>query len=56
MQSPDEVKKEVRRVIDIMNQNGGYIFMGAHFIQDDTPVENIIAMYEEASGEKIAEE
>ncbi|MBE9512115.1 MAG: hypothetical protein IMY71_14695 [Bacteroidetes bacterium] len=41
-----EVRSEVERLIDIFGRDGGYIVCAAHAIQPDTPVENILAMYE----------
>ena len=46
--SPEEVKNAVRRAISILGKDGGYIMTAAHNIQNDTPVENIIAMYDPA--------
>jgi len=46
--TPQEVRKEVRRIIEIFSLNGGYIFSGCHNIQNDVPPENIIAMFDEA--------
>ncbi|HRR36403.1 MAG TPA: uroporphyrinogen decarboxylase family protein, partial [Clostridia bacterium] len=40
----EEVKKEVRRVSDILSENGGYILASSHNVQPDVPVENIDAM------------
>ncbi len=42
----DEIKTEVKRRIEILGKGGGYIIAPAHNIQDDTPVENILAFYE----------
>ena len=44
----EEVRGEVCRLIDILGQQGGYIVCSAHAFQPDTPVENILAMYEAA--------
>ena len=46
---PEEVAETVNRTIDILSKDGGYILTSAHYIQADTPVENIIAMYETAN-------
>ena len=43
---PEEIKSEVKRRIDILGAGGGYIVAPAHNIQDDTPVENILALFE----------
>ncbi len=44
-----DVRKEVRRVIDIMAPGGGYCLAPSHDLMlDEFPVENVIAMYDEA--------
>ena len=45
--SPDEVKHDVRERIQHLARGGGFIFGTVHNIQDDVPVENIIAMLDE---------
>ena len=47
--SAAEVRQEVRRLLDLFADDGGYIVCPAHAIQPDTPAENIVALYEEAS-------
>jgi len=44
----DEVREEVRKRIDILGRNGGYVLAPVHNIQPDVPAENIMAMVEEA--------
>ena len=44
----DEVRAEVRRMIDIMGPGGGYVLNSVHNIQPDVPPENVVAMFEEA--------
>lgn len=44
--TPDEVKNEVKRRIQDLAPNGGFIFAQVHNIQPDVPPENIMAMYE----------
>jgi uroporphyrinogen decarboxylase len=44
--SPAEVKSEVKRVIETLGRNGGYIAAPVHNLQADVPVENIIALSE----------
>jgi uroporphyrinogen decarboxylase len=44
----DNVKDEVKRAIDLLGPAGGYILGTSHNIQPDTPLENILAMYETA--------
>lgn len=44
--TPDVIKQEIRRIIDIMKIDGGYISAPTHAITFDIPAENIIAMLE----------
>jgi uroporphyrinogen decarboxylase len=44
--SVDEVRQEVIDNITIFGPNGGYILAPCHNIQPNTPIENIIAMYQ----------
>lgn len=44
--SPADIKNEVERLAGIYGENGGYILAPAHNIQDDTPLENILAMFD----------
>lgn len=48
VKSPREIREEVRRVIRALAPGGGYILAPSHNIQDDTPPENIVAMYDAA--------
>lgn len=48
--SEKEVRREVKRTISVLGENGGYILSPTHMIQSDTPIENILAVYEEAQG------
>ena len=47
--TPGEVKGEVKRILSVMDHNGGYILSPAHTIQYDVPAENVIAIYEGAN-------
>lgn len=51
--SPEDVRGAVRRTIQVLGAQGGYILAPTHALQPDTPVENIIAMYEEAQQRNI---
>ena len=43
----EEVKIESKRIVEALMKGGGYIFAPGHpVLQDDIPVENILAMYE----------
>ena len=47
--SADDVRAEVRRLIDVLAADRtGYILAPCHNIQANTPIENILAMYDEA--------
>lgn len=41
--TPEEVRREVRRLIGTLGQDGGYVIAPAHNMQDDVPPENIVA-------------
>ncbi len=43
--TPDEVQAEVQERCRVLGRGGGYICTSAHYIQADTPLANIIAMY-----------
>ncbi|RME05452.1 MAG: hypothetical protein D6803_08895 [Anaerolineae bacterium] len=42
--TPEEVRQEVRRVIEILGPGGGYMVASVHTIMDDVPPENVLAM------------
>jgi uroporphyrinogen decarboxylase len=42
--TPDEVRDEVRRVIELLGPGGGYMVSSVHTIMDDVPAANIVAM------------
>ena len=44
--SPQEIVAEVNHLMDEVGQGGGYILAPSHKIQPDTPIENILAVYE----------
>ncbi|MDW8226582.1 MAG: uroporphyrinogen decarboxylase family protein, partial [Anaerolineales bacterium] len=45
-----QCRAEARHRLDVIAQGGGYIFAPAHCIQPDTPIENVLAVFEEALG------
>jgi len=45
--TPEDVALEVRERINTAGKNGGFIVAPAHNLQPDTPVENILALYDE---------
>jgi uroporphyrinogen decarboxylase len=42
--TPEQVRQEVRRVIDILGPGGGYMAAAVHTILDEVPAENVLAM------------
>ncbi|WP_430817183.1 uroporphyrinogen decarboxylase family protein [Carboxylicivirga sp. RSCT41] len=44
--TPEEIKAEAIRRAGILGKDGGYIIAPAHNIQEDTSVENILALFE----------
>jgi uroporphyrinogen decarboxylase len=44
--SPDDVRGEVRRLVEHCGRGGGYVVGPANGITEDIPPENIVAMYE----------
>ncbi len=46
--TPEEVRQEVRRVIEALAPGGGYMLAAVHTIMDDVPAENILAMVDAA--------
>lgn len=46
--TPPEVVNSCRETLDIMMPGGGYCFAPTHALQDNSPTENVVAMYETA--------
>ena len=44
----DEVVANVRETLAVMMPGGGYALSPTHQIQDNSPTENVVAMYEAA--------
>lgn len=42
--SPEDVRAEVKRVINVLGKNGGYMLASVHTIMSDVPPENVLAM------------
>jgi uroporphyrinogen-III decarboxylase len=42
--TPDEVRRAVRQIAQVVKPHGGYIFGTAHNIQADTSIENVLAL------------
>jgi len=46
--SPEEIRDQVRRNLEIWKPGGGYVFNNVHNIQAGVPPENIVALYDAA--------
>lgn len=47
--SIDKIRIAAKETIEVLGKNGGYFFSPSHRFQPNTPMENIIALYEAAS-------
>lgn len=43
--TPDEIEREVNRLMDEVGRGGGFILAPSHHLQPDTPLENVLAVY-----------
>ena len=46
--TPDKVREGVKELLDVMAPGGGFILGPSHKIKVETPIENVLAMYEAA--------
>jgi uroporphyrinogen decarboxylase len=44
--TPDDIRREIKSLAEVVGSDGGYIFCTAHNIQADTSVENVLALVE----------
>lgn len=44
--SPEEITEIVKETLSVLGKNGGFFFSPSHRIQQDTPLETIVAMYD----------
>ena len=51
--TPGAIRDRVAQLIETVGAGGGYIACPAHAIQPDTPIANILALYETALGTSI---
>ena len=42
--TPEDVRKEVKELVNIFDKNGGFVFNTIHNVQPNVPVENFLAM------------
>jgi uroporphyrinogen decarboxylase len=47
--SADDTEKYCRNILEIMKPGGGYCFAPTHQLQDNSPTENVVRMYETAT-------
>lgn len=45
--TPEDVRKQVRKMCGIFGRDGGFVFNTVHNIQANVPVANVVAMMEE---------
>jgi len=45
----EDIRRSVRETAEILGRGGGYILSAAHYIQADTPIENVLALYDAAA-------
>ncbi len=46
--APGDVREDVRQTLEIMMPGGGYCLSPTHQLQDNSPTENVLALYESA--------
>ena len=44
--SPEDVRRAARQLVADLGAEGGYIMASSHHIQSDTPLANVLALYE----------
>jgi uroporphyrinogen-III decarboxylase len=44
--TPEEVRDEVRRRLEIFGRGGGFVFNAIHNIQANVPADNVFALFE----------
>ena len=51
--TPEECREMTKERLRIFSKNGGYVFNTIHNIQGNTPIDNLIAMYDEVKNFKL---
>jgi len=44
--TPEQVREEVKKRVEIFAEGGGFVFNAIHNVQANTPIENVMAMFE----------
>ena len=52
--TPDQVHREVRRMMKVLGRGGGFVFNAIHNVQANVPLENLLALYETFREERCA--
>lgn len=50
LETPEEVREQIKKNIEIFSHGGGFVFNTVHNIQANVPIENILAMIEVIQG------
>ncbi|MFW5799135.1 MAG: uroporphyrinogen decarboxylase family protein [Planctomycetota bacterium] len=53
--TPQEVRQETARLVEVFGRGGGYICAPTHAVQVGTPCDNVVAMIETATGRTVDE-
>lgn len=51
--APDEVKSEMKRLMEILGKDGGYVVAPTHAMPNDIPTENILAFLEVVQNQEV---
>jgi uroporphyrinogen decarboxylase len=46
--TPEAIREEVRKILEVFKPGGGYVFNNVHNIQPEIPPANVVALYESA--------
>jgi len=50
----EECRREAKRLVTVIGKGGGYIFEPANSVTKDVPLENVLAVYEVATGKNLS--
>jgi uroporphyrinogen decarboxylase len=54
--SPEQVRQNVQMLTSVFKKNSGFVFNAVHNIMGNVPLDNIVAMYEQAYKNSFWEE
>jgi uroporphyrinogen decarboxylase len=52
--TPEEVRAETRRIIEVLGRGGGYVLNSVHAVQAEMPPANVVAMFDTAAAHAYA--